>query len=229
MGEHHITRAANLAYGPAYYPRARRTPGLPVQPVNFHDFGVIVTADADGVCAAQAIAGAVNALINGALAAAGVATFDVARNVVAVSANAGDTTQTLTITGTDDYGETIVATLALNGTTPVVGLKAFKTITRVAASAALAGNLTVGSGVLIGLRHRVDRGGLIIAKTDNATDAATFAPAIATDPATAATGDVRGTVSFAAAPNSARAFTVFYKIGNARTKVGAYGVAQFAG
>lgn len=102
-------------------------------------------ADVDGICVAQAIAGAGAALLNGSLVSGGVATLDVARHVLVDSANAGDTTQTATITGTDRNGNTITEAIALNGTTAVAGTKNFKTVTAVSLSAAMAGNFTLGT------------------------------------------------------------------------------------
>lgn len=229
--KHHITAAKEVFYGAVRYARALNLfgkPGVRITPeLYWHNFGAPETADADGVCAAQAIAGAADALINGALAASGVATFTTPRNIVAVSANAGDTTQTLTIYGTDYYGSVIRKTLALNGTTIVACPNAFKTVTRVAVSAAMAGNLTVGTGDVLGLPYRVDANGLLAARANNAIDAGTFVPAVTTDPATATTGDARGTFDPAVALNGANTVAVLIKIADPSTKIGAYGVLQF--
>lgn len=102
-------------------------------------------ADVDGVCAAQAVAGAGNLTIDGALASGGVATMDIPRHLVIDSTNAGDTTQTLTITGTDRYGNTLTEAIAANGTTAVDGTKNFATVTQVASDGAFTGNVTVGT------------------------------------------------------------------------------------
>lgn len=165
------------------------------------------TASATAVCAAQAVAGAGNATINGASASGGVATLDVARAVNVDSSNAGDTTQTVTVTGTDYWGQAQTETIALNGTTAVAGLKAFKTITQVAVSAALAGNLTVGSTDVFGLPYRVTDAGYILRAGwagALADDAGTFVAADVTSPATATTGDVRGTFTPSSAANGSR-------------------------
>jgi len=113
----------------------------------------VTAAAATAVCAAQAVAGAGNLTINGTQASAGVASLTgavtagqtVGRRVVGVSANAGDTTQTLTVTGTDRNGNVITDTIKLNGTTPVATSLDFLTVTKVAASAATAGNISVGT------------------------------------------------------------------------------------
>jgi hypothetical protein len=156
---------------------------------------VPATLSATAVCAAQAVAAAGNATINGASASGGVATLDVARIVSFVSSNAGDTTQTVTVTGTDYWGQTQTQRITLTGTTTVNSTKTFKTITAVAVSAALTGNLSVGSGDVFGLPYKVTDAGYLLrtgwagAVADNA---GTFVAADATTPS-ATTGDVRGT------------------------------------
>lgn len=157
---------------------------------------VPATLSATAVCAAQAVAAAGNATINGASASGGVATLDCARSISFVSSNAGDTTQTVTVTGTDYWGQAQTQRITLTGTTTVNSTKTFKTITAVAVSAALTGNLSVGSGDVFGLPYRVTDAGYLLrtgwagAVADNA---GTFVAADTTSPATNATGDVRGT------------------------------------
>lgn len=164
---------------------------------------VPATLSATAICAAQAVAAAGNATINGASATAGVATFDYARAVTVVSSSAGDTTQTVTLTGTDYYGQTQTQTLTLTGTTTVTSTKTFKTITQVAVSAALAGNLSAGNANVFGLPYAVTNAGYLIRTGwDNvvADNGGTFVAADATTPS-ATTGDVRGT--FAPSGNAA--------------------------
>ena len=151
-----------------------------------------------------------NATINGASATSGVATFDYARNVSIVSSNAGDTTQTVTVTGTDYYGQAQTETLTANGTTTVSGLKSFVTITQVAVSAALTGNLSVGNGDSFGLPYKVTDAGYLFrtgwagAVADNA---GTFTAADTTTPS-ATTGDVRGTFKPSTAANGSRRLVI---------------------
>jgi hypothetical protein len=164
---------------------------------------VPATLSATAVCAAQAVAAAGNATINGASATSGVATFDYARAFTVVSSNAGDTSQTVTITGTDYYGQTQTQRLTLNGTTTVTSTKTFKTVTQVAVSAALAGNLSVGNANLYGLPYAVTNAGYLLRTGwDNvvADNGGTFVAADATTPSVT-TGDVRGT--FAPSGNAA--------------------------
>lgn len=223
--KHHLTQAEEVYTGKARYSRAysrNGRPGVKITPeLLFHSFGAISTADADGVSASQAVNTPASALINGALASGGVATFSTPRNVVAAWTGAA----VLTIVGTDEYGS-IITEVSASGTSHT-GKKAFKTVTSVTPSANVTG-LTVGEGVVIGLPIRVDENGLLSTQMDGAHDTTrTFVEADATDPATGTTGDVRGTVTFASAPNGSRNYAVLLKAGNPSTKVGAYGVKQF--
>jgi hypothetical protein len=187
---------------------------------------------ATAVCAAQAVAAAGNATINGASATGGVATFDYARTVNVDSTGAGDTTQTVTVTGTDYWGQAQTETIALNGTTLVAGQKSFKTITAVAVSALLAGNLTVGNEDVFGLPYRVTDAGYLL-RTGwagaVADDAGTFAAADTTSPATATTNDVRGTYAPSSAANGTRRLVIAIGLtglqaGPDATQTGAVGV-----
>jgi hypothetical protein len=193
---------------------------------------VPVALSATAVCAAQAVAAAGNATINGASATGGVATFDVARNVSIVSSSASDTTQTVTVTGTDYYGRTQTSLLTINGTTTVNGLKSFKTITQVAVSALFVGNLSVGSGDTFGLPYRVtDAGYLLRTGWNNAVadNAGTFTAAD-TATATVSTGDVRGTfLPASTAANGSRRLVIAIGLtaiqaGPTATQTGAIGV-----
>lgn len=171
---------------------------------------VPATLSATAVCAAQAVAAAGNASINGANASGGVATLDVTRIVSAVSSNIGDTTQTVTVTGTDYWGQTQTEAITLNGTTTVNGKKGFKTITSVAVSAALTGNLSVGDGDVYGLPYKVtDAGYLLRTGWANAVadNAGTFVAADTATPS-ATTGDVRGTFAPTTSANGTRRLVI---------------------
>ena len=193
---------------------------------------VPVAKSATAVCAAQAVAAAGNATINGASATGGVATFDYARTVNVDSTNAGDTTQTVTVTGTDYWGQAQTETIALNGTTLVAGQKSFKTITAAAVSALLTGNLTVGNEDVFGLPYRVTDAGYLL-RTGwagaVANDAGTFAAADTTSPATATTNDVRGTYAPSSAADGSRRLVLALGLtglqaGPNATQTGAVGV-----
>jgi len=66
-----------------------------------------------------------------------------ADTITVVSDNAGDTTQTVTVTGRLASGVIDTEALALNGTTPVVGAKTFERILKLVLDAAITGIVTV--------------------------------------------------------------------------------------
>jgi hypothetical protein len=201
-------------------------PGAPVSPVYLYDI-VPVALDADGIAAAQAVAGDGNLTLNGALASGGTVTLDVPRTVEIDSSNAGDTTQTATVYGTDVYGNAMTETIAFNGTTAVAGQKAFKTVTRVAISAALAGNANVGTTDVFGLPFRVDSRNYCLTAWNGAfVTTGTFAAADVTSPATATTNDVRGTYLVPDAADGTKRLTLWMYIEDADTVTGLYGVTQ---
>lgn len=105
----------------------------------------LLTADADGICVAQAVAGAGPLTLDGALVVDGVAVLDSQRRVVAASSST-DVGKTLTITGTNQGGVTISEVLTLaNSPTTVYTKLDFLTVTSIVASAAMTGNITVGT------------------------------------------------------------------------------------
>lgn len=110
---------------------------------------------ANNICLSQAklTAGSLN--INGALATDGVATISPSRNLRIVSSSAGDTTQVATITGLDAAGNSLTEQLTFNGTNIVTGSQCFSEVSDVSVSAALAGNVTVGTGDTLGFPFAV--------------------------------------------------------------------------
>lgn len=184
------------------------------------NLGAPATASANAICASQALNTGADGLINGALATLGVATLDVARNVVAAWTN----TAVITVTGTDEYGQTIVESSASG--TSFTGKKAFKTITRVRVSANVTG-LTVGTGVLLGLPVFLPDVPDVAREAVNAAVPGTGGTIVAGDQtaATATTGDVRGTYSPNSAPNGTNIYELTVMLRDPSYK----GRAQFAG
>jgi len=125
------------------------------------------TADANGYVESQDLTSAgvfsVNSTAAAAIAAAALAgTADVPRNVVA----AWTGTAVLTVTGTDEYGNTIVESSASG--TSFTGAKAFKTVTGISSSANIT-SLTVGTGNVLGLPFFIgDAGDVLQELEDNA-------------------------------------------------------------
>lgn len=118
----------------------------------------LAAASANNIATAQSAAGAQNLTINGSAATGGVATLDNPRRVIITSVG-NDSGITFTVYGANRGGaivsEVVQGTNALVATT----LSDFKTVTRVATSAATAGNVTVGtssvgsSGPIVSSRH----------------------------------------------------------------------------
>ena len=228
---HTISHAENIFSGDAYKPGANDGGrGIPRLGLIEFDLGTPALEDVDGYSLSATLpAGAV--LITGALAVAGVGIADVARSVQAVSANVGDTTQVLTITGTDIYGAAVQATVTMNGTTVVETLKAFKTITSISSSATSAGAVTIGSGTNLGLPYRIDAAGDLYIGNENNVNAVPAAGALVvadSATATAATGDVRGTYDPSTALDGVKPIKLIAKPAG-RSTVLAFGVAQFSG
>lgn len=170
-----------------------------------------VAAAANAVCNSQAVAGEGALTINGANATAGVATFDYARAVSVDTSNSTNTTQVITVSGTDYWGQAQTEEITCDGTTAVAGLKAFKTVSAVTSNAAITGNITVGTSDVFGLPYRVTDAGYLIGvgwAGALARDAGTFVAADTTSPATATTGDVRGTYEPSSAANGSRRLVI---------------------
>jgi hypothetical protein len=172
---------------------------------------------ANAIAVSQSINTGTPGLLNGALVAAGVAVLDVARNVVA----AWTGTAVLTVTGTDFYGQPQTESSASG--TSFTGKKAFATITaiNVSANVTLA---TVGTGAKLGLPFAVRSGDIFATSFGDAADAVTLVAADGTSPATALTGDVRGTVTATAALNGSSFYAALLKPIDAAVQAQMFGV-----
>lgn len=195
-----------------------------------------------GLAAAQAVGAAGNLTLT---AGTGVTTtvdalgvtryvLDTPRNVTITSSDAGDTTQTATVYGYDVYGQAMTEDIAFNGAATIQGKKAFKSVYRIAISAALTGNGSAGYGDVLGLPVRVIDAGYIVHvgwASALAADAGTFVAAVTTDPATSSTGDVRGTYVPSSATDGSRRLVMTIAVpaigsGPDATRIGAFGVTQ---
>lgn len=220
---HNISGMTRLRHGEAYFRNASTERGVPINPLTKVEFGAPATADADGVAASQAVVVATTplAVINGALASGGVATFDVPRNVVA----AWTGTAVLTVTGTDQYGNTLVESSASG--TSLAGKKAFKTVTSASFSANVTA-ATIGSGDVLGLPYRLtDLSDIVSIRVGGVAEAATVVIGDS-NTATATTGDVRGTIDFTTAMNGS-VLPALWASFDPSSKTSLYGVSQFAG
>lgn len=227
QNRHTISHAQFLYVGPAYNRGVANNSkrGIPLTPIMQVSLGAPTALSTTRYVNAQAVAGA------GAVTQANTTSLSTyGRACQIVSSNAGDTTQTVTITGTDYIGNPMQERISANGTTPVFGKKAFFTVTSVVASAAFAGNLSVGSSDILGLPYGLAGSYDILAKyvdsTLEAISSGTIVAQDATNPATLTTGDVRGTWTPGTATNATRVFRIWYKAVGL-DQLGAYGVKQF--
>ena len=225
---HGITHAEELYVGDAYYaPYAALSDGrrgLRFPQLFVKEYGVVTTADTDGICDGATATGAATLSATGALVSGGVATFDVPRAVSLTSAG-NNAAVTYTVTGTDEYGAALTEAITGPNNTTVVGAKAFKTVTSVASSAAVVGSIDVGDSAKLGLPIAVaDVGKVVSVSVDGKPETTLTVAVAATGTATATTGDVRGTILPNNAPNGSRRFTAVLVVGDNRTKEGAFGV-----
>lgn len=172
---------------------------------------------ANTIAASQAVTGGVAGLVNGASAVGGVATLDVPRNVVA----AWTTTSVLTVVGTDMYGQP--QTESSPSGAAFTGKKAFATITSFSFTISVTA-ATLGTGAKLGLPYAVRSGDIFATAFGDAADAVTLVPADVTSPATALTGDVRGTVTATAALNGSSFYSALIKPIDPSTQVWLFGV-----
>lgn len=111
------------------------------------------------------------------------------QNITVVASGAA--TSAVTVNGWDYLGQPMTETFTLNGATPVVGVKAFKTLKNVIVAVTSATTIDVGWGSKLGLPFVTTR---VLGETaDGVTAAAgTLVTGIRTDPQTATTVDPRG-------------------------------------
>lgn len=190
------------------------------------DLGSPLALDEDGVCKSQNIAQAGDLDLDGAFVVNGVAVLDVPRNVIVDSGGTDDAV--LTVYGRDVYGNAMAENITLNSTTAVAGKKAFKEITRIAASKAIANGAFVGTGDVLGLPVYLPATGYILGDYESGVFDATIdgtAVAGVASAATATSGDVRGTYDPGASCDGSVAFGLLVVLPDPADK----GVAQYAG
>jgi hypothetical protein len=110
----------------------------------------LTATDADGVAASQTPSGAGNLTIDGVLASGGVVTLTTAQPVT-VYGTGNEAGKTFTVYGTDQNGMAISEAIAGPNNGTVTTSASFKTVTRVAVSAATAAAITVGVTAVLSL------------------------------------------------------------------------------
>lgn len=156
----------------------------------------------------------------------------IARNVRITSVG-NDSGATFTVAGYDLYGYAMTETITGANAGVASGAKAFKYIASVTPAGTLSGsNASVGTGDVIGLPIRADTFGRVRVFWNSAAITAStgFTAAVTTDPATATTGDVRGTYALQSSSDGTKRLEVYVTptVANAvlTTNVGLYGVTQ---
>lgn len=181
-------------------------------------FSNVVTIDTDGISASHAGAGAAGTTsmtLGGALASGGVYTADVPRNVViTVTHGSSIVAMSGTITGTDQYGNTVTEawSVTATGTTKTfTGKKAFKkvtSITEVVAADASANSIIVGPGKVLGLPFKAATVNIIAETEDGAIPTA----GVIVAGSAVATADAKGTYTPNSNPNGALDFVVYFLV-----------------
>ena len=162
--------------------------------------------------------------------------FDVPRAASVTLGSGSPTTRTVTITGYDVYGQAMSEQI-ITGTTPsttVNGKKAFYQVASATISGSAVVTISLGTSDILGLPVRVTSGsylGSVNYAGAFTTDSGTFTVADTTNPATATTGDVRGTYVPSAATNGTNRLVVDIlltgiAVGPNATRTGALGVTQ---
>ncbi len=96
------------------------------------------------------------------------------------------------IHGFDYLGQKMTESITANGTTPVLGLKAFMRVTQVVVATGITGTIDVGFSTKLGLPYKTVK---VEAEIEDGVmaSAGTLAAPVLTDPQTTTTGDPRGT------------------------------------
>jgi len=192
------------------------------------NLGAPITADVDGVAAVQLLGSATDFVLDGAQVVDGVAILDVPRNITLTVATTDHSGKTITVYGTDEYGEELIESRAGPNNNTVALAKAFKTVTRVASSAAIATNgISVGFGDVLGLPVHAPATAILKEVQDGAAAVAgTLVAGLAVNTkSTATTADVRGTYDPNAACDGAKVFELDLVLADPTF----LGVSQYAG
>lgn len=139
-----------------------------------------------------------------------------------------------TVTGYDQYGQKLSATLTGLNNNTIATTKAFKSVISVASDTLLGTNTSVGFNDKLGLPFRATNVAYVASARWNSTlamDTGTFVAADATSPATAATTDVRGCYTPSSAADGVKRLVMgiylpALAVGPNATRVGALGVTQ---
>jgi len=199
--------------------------------LNTAALSALATYAAAGNLTLRAGVGGVTAVVNGR--GETVYQLDVPR-AVSITAAAGATTRSYTVTGYDRYGQKmseLIPNVAASST--VNGKKAFYQVLTVAVDGATTNNVSAGSTDILGIPVRVTDRGYCDPSWNNtlARDTGTLVVADQTSPATTSTGDVRGTYVPSSATDGTKRLIMGIGVpaiasGPNANRIGAYGVDQ---
>lgn len=154
-----------------------------------------------------------------------------ARTIQLTSAG-NDSSGTATVRGYDLYNFPMTETITLSNGTVATGKKAFKYVASITPGGTLSGsNLSAGQSDTIGFMLRSDLFQYLQIYWPDTTLISSntgYTAAVTTSPATATTGDVRGTYALQTASNATRRLVMFLTlpVANVGTAVGVTGVTQ---
>lgn len=187
------------------------------------NFGAPAVANATAILSAQSIATATTVDISATTIP------DKYGRILQVVAS-GASTASLTVKGWDYLGQPISENFTLNGATPVVGKKAFKTLGTLVINTTTAATINLGTGTGFGLPYKAIRAEWETA--DGVVAAAgTLTAGVLTDPQTATTGDPRGTYVPTTTPDSTKIITAafsFLNDVNTSNNGGLHGIRHYA-
>ena len=184
------------------------------------------TVAAGGTFTLTAGTGIVSATVNGTPCF----DLDAVRNLQFTGTSTANIAAVATVVGFDQYGAKVTQTVTLPaGATTTSTKKAFGYVTSITSTSATGAPVAVGVGSAFGLPFAASDFGYVIPSWNQiqATTSAGFTPSDTTSPATAATGDVRGTyVPQTTAPNGMINLIVGHFVQSQDNVDLAYGVTQ---
>lgn len=189
-------------------------------------FGSPPDVNAAGILSAQSIAAAVDTTtFAAAYTNAKMGPFG--RNLTVVASGAA--TSNVTVIGRDYLGQPMRESFTLNGTTPVLGAKAFKYIDRVTAGITGGTTINLGWGTKFGLPWKVRA--VYREYVDQVLAAAgTLTQPVLTDPQTTTTGDPRGLYVPTTTPDAVKVLEADFEVDsgvNAAGRGGLHGIVHF--
>ena len=170
------------------------------------NFGAPLAANATSLLNAGSIATGTQVDLSGVAAIAD----PFGRNIVVVAGAANATP--VVVYGWDYLGQPIAESLTLNGTTPVVGNKAFKSLNYMSYTAA-ATTVSIGTGVKLGLPYKTLRCVYEIANGVVAAAGTLVGPSLV-DPQTNVTTDPRGVYTTTTTMNGTNIISAAFNMAN---------------